>query len=114
MPDKARPRTFKEVVAAEDAAERARRVKGESFEDVTVSSSYHREVSVQEVATAQGSGVSSISTRTAAATSPYLPVLKLRSGRAIISRRSDLDAYGPFEPKGGLGRERDGNPPRHL
>jgi|EndMetStandDraft_8_1072994.scaffolds.fasta_scaffold324918_1 hypothetical protein len=48
MPDKARPRTFKEVVAAEDAAERARRVKGESFEDVTVSSSFHREVSVQE------------------------------------------------------------------
>jgi hypothetical protein len=40
------------------------------------------------------------STRTAAATSRYLPVLKLRSGRAIISTRSDLDGCGPFEPKG--------------
>jgi hypothetical protein len=46
MPDK--PRTFKEMVAAEDPAERARREKGESFEDVTVSSSFHRQVSVQE------------------------------------------------------------------
>jgi len=32
MPDKARPRSFKEVVAAEDPAERARRENGETFE----------------------------------------------------------------------------------
>jgi hypothetical protein len=46
MPDK--PRTFKEVVAAEDPAERARMENGESFEDVTVSNAFHREVSVYE------------------------------------------------------------------
>jgi hypothetical protein len=46
MPDK--PRTFKEAVAAEDPAERARREKGDTFEDVTVSNSFHRGVSVQE------------------------------------------------------------------
>jgi hypothetical protein len=45
MSDK--PRT-KEAVAAEDPAERARREKGDTFEDVTVSSSFHRAVSVQE------------------------------------------------------------------
>jgi hypothetical protein len=46
MPDKTR--TFKEAVAAEDPAERARMENGESFEDVTVSDPFHREVSVHE------------------------------------------------------------------
>ena len=38
--------------------------------------------------------------RTAAATSRCSPALRLRGGHATISRRSDLDGYGPFEPKG--------------
>jgi hypothetical protein len=46
MPDQ--PRTFKEIVAAQDSAERARMENGQSFEDVTVSSGFHRDVSVYE------------------------------------------------------------------
>jgi hypothetical protein len=46
MPDK--PRSFREVVAAQDLAERARMERGESFEDVTVGNPFHREVSVIE------------------------------------------------------------------
>jgi hypothetical protein len=46
MPDQ--PRTFKEVVAAQDPAERARMENGQSFEDVTVSSGFYRDVSVYE------------------------------------------------------------------
>ena len=46
MSDK--PRSFKEVVAAQNPAERARMENGESFEDVTVSDPFHREVSVHE------------------------------------------------------------------
>ena len=48
MPDEPRPRTFKDVVAAEHPAERARMENGEGFEDVTVSNAFHREVSVHE------------------------------------------------------------------
>ena len=48
QPDEPRPRTFEEVIAAEDPAERARMENGESFDDVTVSSAFHREVSVHE------------------------------------------------------------------
>jgi hypothetical protein len=46
MPDK--PRSFKEVVAAQDPAERARMENGETFNDVMVRSPFHQEVSVQE------------------------------------------------------------------
>jgi hypothetical protein len=46
MPDK--PRSFREVVAPQDPAERARMERGESFEDVTVGNPFHREVSVIE------------------------------------------------------------------
>jgi hypothetical protein len=45
MPDEPRPRTFKDVVAAEDPAERARMENGKGFEDVMVSNAFHREVS---------------------------------------------------------------------
>ena len=40
MPNK--PRSFKEVVAAQDPAEQARLANAESFEDVTVSNPFHR------------------------------------------------------------------------
>ena len=46
MPDK--PRSFKELVAAQDPAEGAWTENGESFDDVTVSNAFHREVSVHE------------------------------------------------------------------
>jgi hypothetical protein len=46
MPDK--PRSFKEVVAAQDPAERARRENGESFNDVLVHNAFHQEVSVHK------------------------------------------------------------------
>jgi hypothetical protein len=46
MPNK--PRSFKEVVAAQDPAERARLANRESFDDVTVANPFHREVSVIE------------------------------------------------------------------
>src|ERR1700716_1750276 len=46
MPDK--PRSFKERVAAQDPAEGAWTENGESFDDVTVSNAFHREVSVHE------------------------------------------------------------------
>jgi hypothetical protein len=44
MPDK--PRTLEEVVAAQDPADRARLANSESFEDVTVNSPIHRQVTV--------------------------------------------------------------------
>jgi hypothetical protein len=44
MPDK--PRTFKETVAAQEPAEQLRLANAESFEDVTVSSPFHRQVTV--------------------------------------------------------------------
>jgi hypothetical protein len=44
MPDK--PRTFKETVAAQDPADRARIGNAESFDDVTVSSPFHQQVTV--------------------------------------------------------------------
>jgi hypothetical protein len=46
MPDE--PRTFEEVVAAQDPADRARLANSESFEDLTVSSPLHRPVTVVE------------------------------------------------------------------
>jgi hypothetical protein len=46
MPNK--PRSFKEVVAAQDPAERARLANSESFEDVTMSSPFHQQVTVIE------------------------------------------------------------------
>ena len=42
MPDK--PRNFKEVVANQDPADRARLANAESFEDVTVSNPFHQQV----------------------------------------------------------------------
>jgi hypothetical protein len=73
MPDTPRPGTFKEVVAAEDPAERARIEKSEHFDDVTVGNPFHRRVSVLEDRDGTGSGASSISTRMAAATSQCSP-----------------------------------------
>ena len=46
MPNK--PRSFKELVAAQPPAEQARLADAESFEDVTVSSPFHRQVTVVE------------------------------------------------------------------
>ena len=46
MSDK--PRSFKEVVAAQNPAERARMENGETFNDVMVRSPFHQEVSVHE------------------------------------------------------------------
>ena len=46
MPDK--PSSFKEVAAAQDPADRARLADSESFDDVTVSSPFHRQVTVIE------------------------------------------------------------------
>jgi hypothetical protein len=43
-----RPRSFKKVVAAQNPANRARRANAESFEDVTVSNPFHRQVTVIE------------------------------------------------------------------
>jgi hypothetical protein len=43
-----RPRTFDEVVAAQDPAEMARMKNGESFKDESVSDRFQREVSVHE------------------------------------------------------------------
>jgi hypothetical protein len=44
MPDK--PRTLKETIAAQEPAEQARLANAESFDDVTVSSPFHRQVTV--------------------------------------------------------------------
>jgi hypothetical protein len=52
MPDK--PPSFREVVAAQDPADRARLANGESFEDVTVSSPFHQQVTVIEDSDAAG------------------------------------------------------------
>jgi hypothetical protein len=46
MPDK--PRMFEEVGVAQDPADRARLANSESFADVTVSSPFHRQVTVIE------------------------------------------------------------------
>jgi hypothetical protein len=46
MPDK--PRSFKEVVAAQDLADRARAANSESFADVTVSNPFHQQVTLIE------------------------------------------------------------------
>ena len=46
MPDK--PRTFEEVVASQDPVDRARLGNSESFADVTVSSPFHRQVTIIE------------------------------------------------------------------
>jgi hypothetical protein len=46
MPDK--PRSFKEVVAAQDPADRARLANGESFADVMVNNPCHQQVTVIE------------------------------------------------------------------
>jgi hypothetical protein len=46
MPDK--PRTFKETIAAQDPADWARLANSESFEDVTVTSPFHQQVTVIE------------------------------------------------------------------
>ena len=46
MADK--PRSFKETVAAQEPADRARLANAESFADVTVSNPFHQQVSVIE------------------------------------------------------------------
>ena len=46
MPDK--PRSFKEAAATQGPADRARLANSESFEDVTVSSPFHQQVTVIE------------------------------------------------------------------
>jgi hypothetical protein len=46
MPDK--PRSFKEAAVAQGPADRARLADSESFDDVTVSSPFHRQVTVIE------------------------------------------------------------------
>jgi hypothetical protein len=43
-----RPRTFAEVVAAEDPAERERRERGDTFKDAGVENDFHADVDVQE------------------------------------------------------------------
>jgi hypothetical protein len=96
MPDK--PRSFKEVVAAQDPAERARMENGETFNDVMVRSPFHQECASTRTATAPESGAWNTSMTTVAAMSRCLPALKPRGGRATISTRLNLVGYGPFEP----------------
>ena len=54
MPDK--PRRFEETAAAQGPADRARLAAGESFEDVTVSSPFHQQVTVIEDSDGTGDG----------------------------------------------------------
>ena len=100
MPDTPRPGTFKEVVAAEDPAERARIEKSEHFDDVTEAIRFTGGSPFSKTAMAPGSGASSISTWMAAATSQCSPALKPRGVHATISMRLNLDGYGPAETKG--------------
>jgi hypothetical protein len=84
-----RPRSFEEVVIAQDPTERARLARGEHFTDPSVSP-FHGEVRLTKIATVRVSGVLSILTMTAVATSRFLPVLRPRGGRAITSHLSNL------------------------
>ena len=84
-----RPRTFKEVVAAQDPTEMARLERGDRFVDPSVNA-FHGEVSVNEIASAWASGVSSISMMTGAATLRSSPVLQPRGERATITTHSSL------------------------
>jgi hypothetical protein len=96
MSDK--PRSFKEVVAAQNPAERARMENRETFNDVMVRNPFHQEVSVHEDRDDTGEWRVEYFDDDVAAMSPCLPALKPRGGRVTISTRSSLDGYGPFEP----------------
>src|SRR3954466_5001700 len=90
-----RPRTFKEVVAAQDPTEMARLERGDRFVDPSVNA-FHGEVSVNEDRFGTGSGVSSTSTMMEAATLRSSPVLQPRGGRATISSHSSLVVLEPI------------------
>jgi hypothetical protein len=87
-----RPRTFEEVVAAHDPADKVRIERGEFFIDPSVNP-FHGEVSLNEDRDVKGDWRTSISTTMAAAMSRSSPVLRRRGGRAIISPRLSLVIY---------------------
>ena len=86
-----RPRTFKEVVAAQDPTEMARLERGDRFVDPSVNA-FHERCRSTKIASARASGVSSISMMTGAATLRSSAVLRPRGGRATISTHSSLVA----------------------
>jgi hypothetical protein len=94
MPDK--PRSFQELVAAQDPADRARLANAESFKDVMVRNPFQQEVTVIE--DRDGTGGWNTSVTTVPAMSRCLPVPKPRGGLVTISTRSNSDGYGQCEP----------------
>ena len=100
MPDIPRPRTFKEVVAAEDPAERARIEKSERFDDVTVGNPFHREVSVLEDRDGTGEWRVEYFDSDGGCYITVFAGPKAEGVHATISTRLDLDGYGPSETKG--------------
>jgi hypothetical protein len=96
MPNK--PRSFKEVVAARDPAERARLANRESFDDVTVANPFHREVSVIEDRDGTGEWRVEYFDDDGACYVTVFAGPKPRSGHGTISMRSRLDGYELSEP----------------
>ena len=87
-----RPRTSKEVVAAQDATETARLERGDHFVDPSVMPSMGR-CRLTRIVTARVTGVSSTSTMKVAATSRSSPVLRQRGEHANTSSHSSLVAF---------------------
>jgi hypothetical protein len=79
-----RPRTFEEVVAAQDPTEMARLERGDRFVDPSVNA-FHGEVSVNEDRFGTGEWRVEYLTMTGAATLRFSPVVRPRGVRAIIS-----------------------------
>ena len=94
MPDK--PRSFKETVAAQEPADRARLANAESFNDVTVSNPFHQQVTVIEDRDGGEWRVEYFDDDGGCYVTAFAG-LKPRSGRATISRRSSLDGCEPSE-----------------
>jgi hypothetical protein len=116
-----RPRTFEEVVAAQDPTKMASLTRGDRFVDPSVNAFHGR------CRSARGSGASSISTMTGAATLRSSQVLRPRGGRATISSHSSLVAFvsneNPFRssrsqmsdiPRGTIFGRRVGDPPKSV
>src|SRR6476620_11266936 len=86
-----RPRSFEEVVIAQDPTERGRLARGEHFPDPSVSP-FHGEVSVNK--DRHGSGEWRVeyfdNDGAAVATSRFLPAPRPRGGRAITSHLPNL------------------------
>jgi hypothetical protein len=107
----ARPRTFKEVVAAQDPTEMARLARGDRFVDPSVNA-FHGEVSVNEDRFGTGEWRVEYFDMMAAATLRSSPVLQPRGGRATISTHSNLVALVSKENPSHSGRSRMPEIPR--